>query len=535
MVARNERGARIDHHEEVERLKTLLEISQSLHRSINLDELLLYIMCKTKKLVDVQTVAILLHDPARNEFFFRIPEAAPDAHEMQLEEIRFPADKGIAATVFKSGKPELILNVADDPRHYKPVDRKTGFKTRSMVAVPLRRKERTIGVMEACNKTTGVFNERDVHFLTVIADTVVMALDNARMFAELEKAHRELLLLRSSHEHLVAGPIKESNHPRWEFEGGYCVDLIVGNSPQMLEMFRCLEKVIVSDITVLIEGETGTGKELLARCLHFNGPRKDKSFVVQNCGGIPESLLVSELFGYRKGAFTGALSDKKGAFEVANGGTIFLDEVAEMSPPMQVSLLRALQEGEIKPLGADESKKVCVRVISATNRDLEQDVKKGRFREDLFYRLNAFSIRLPALRERRDDIPLLAEHFIDKYNRKQGKSIKGFSEEALECLSAYPFPGNVRELENEVERAVMLAGDENLIEIYHLSKRIRKGSALARHDAPAQGSLRELVEALEKRVLLEMMEKHGRNKTKIAEELGMSRFGLMKKMKRYGL
>jgi transcriptional regulator with GAF, ATPase, and Fis domain len=535
MPARIERGTRNDPHEEIERLKTLLDISQSLHRSINLDELLLYIMCKTKKLVDAETVAVLLHDPATNEFFFRIPEAAPNAHEMQLEEIRFPADKGIAATVFKSGKPELLLNVADDPRHYRLVDNKTGFKTRSMVVVPLQRKERIIGVMEACNKITGVFDVRDVHFLTTIADTVAMALDNARMFAGLEKAHRELQLVRTSHEHLTSGAIEENDLSHYEFGGGYCDDLIVGNSPQILEVFRCIEKVIVSDITVLIEGETGTGKELLARCFHFNGPRKDKPFVVQNCGGIPESLLASELFGYRKGAFTGAVSDKKGAFEVANGGTIFLDEVVEMSPAMQVSLLRTLQEGEIKPLGADDSKKVCVRAISATNKDLEHEVKEGRFREDLFYRLNVFSLRLPALREREGDIPVLGEHFIDKFNRKQGKSVQGFSQEALECLLTYPFPGNVRELENEIERAVTLAGEGSRIEIYHLSKRIRKGSALANYEPPSHGTLRRMVEALEKRVLVEMMEKHGKNKTKIAEELGLSRFGLTKKMKRYGL
>jgi transcriptional regulator with GAF, ATPase, and Fis domain len=535
MVNRNERDHQKDPRHEIERLQILLDISQSLHRSINLDELLLYIMCKTKKLMDAEAVAVLLHDPATNEFFFRIPEASPNSHDMQLEEVRFPADKGIAAVVLKSGRPELLLNVANDPRHFRLVDKKTGFRTKSMVVVPLQTKERIIGVVEACNKLTGTFDEEDVHFLMMIASTVAMALDNARMYAELEKTHRELLLAHKSKEQLIATAIEENDSLRRELKGRYCVDQIVGNSPQVLEVFRYLERVVGSDITVLIEGETGTGKELLARCLHFNGPRKDKAFVVQNCGAIPESLLASELFGHRKGAFTGALSDKRGSFEVANGGTIFLDEVTEMSPAMQVSLLRALQEGDIKPVGADESKRVDVRVISATNKELEREVKGGRFREDLFYRLKVFSIRLPALREREDDIPVLAEHFMRKFNKKQNRSIRGFSEETLECLSAYPFPGNVRELENEIERAVMLAGDLEYIEIYHLSKRLRKASALAKCEPQTHGPLREMVESLEKRVLAELLEKHGGNKTKIAKESGLSRFGLMKKLKRYGL
>jgi transcriptional regulator with GAF, ATPase, and Fis domain len=534
MVDRNEPSHQEDLRRQIENLQTLLDISQSLHRSINLDELLLYIMCKTKKLMDAEAVAILLHDPARNEFFFRIPEASPDAHDVQLEEIRFPADKGIAAVVLKTGKPELLLNAEDDLRHFRLVDKKTGFKTKSMVVVPLQRKDRIIGVVEACNKITGTFDEKDVHVLMMIASTVAMALDNARVYAELEKAHRELLLANKSKEKLIASAIEENDFLRRALKGRFCVDQIVGNSPQVLEVFRYLERVVGSDITVLIEGETGTGKELVARCLHFNGLRKDKAFVVQNCAAIPESLLASELFGHRKGAFTGALSDKRGSFEVANGGTIFLDEVTEMPPAMQVSLLRALQEGEIKPLGADESRKVDVRVISATNKDLEREVKGGRFREDLFYRLKVFSIRLPALREREDDIPVLAEHFLRKFNKKQNKSIRGLSEEALECLSAYLFPGNVRELENEIERAVMLAEDGEYIEIYHLSKRIRKASALAKCEPLTHGPLREMVEALEKRVLAEMLEKHGGNKTRVAEELGLSRFGLLKKMKRYG-
>jgi transcriptional regulator with PAS, ATPase and Fis domain len=283
----------------------------------------------------------------------------------------------------------------------------------------------------------------------------------------------------------------------------------------------------------LIEGETGTGKELLARCIHYNSPRKDKPFVTQNCGGIPETLLASELFGHKRGAFTGAYSDKKGLFEISNGGTVFLDEVAEMPPTMQTSLLRVLQEGEIKPLGAEHKKHVDVRVISATNKDLEDAVEKGEFREDLFYRLNVFAIKLPPLRQRVGDIPILAQHFITKFSRKTKKPLKGLTPAAVQCLTSYPFPGNIRELENEIKRAIAMAEEGQHIEVCHLSQKLHR-EAGAPAEFKLEGTLKQMVEALEKRVLSQMLEKHQGNKSKIAKELGLSRYGLTMKMGRYG-
>lgn len=303
----------------------------------------------------------------------------------------------------------------------------------------------------------------------------------------------------------------------------------------MFEVFRLCERVIDSDITVLIEGETGTGKEIIARAIHFNGPRKNEPFVTQNCGGIPDTLLASELFGHKKGAYTGAFRDKKGLFEVAHGGTVLLDEVGEMSPAMQTSLLRVLQEGEIKPLGSERNKKVDVRLISATNKNLEEKVREDSFREDLFYRLSVFTIKLPPLRERAGDMPVLANHFVRKFSKKSKRSIKGVSKEALECLITYPFPGNVRELENEIERAMAMTADGNLIKASNLSDKIRSRSVTESPGVKLQGSLKEMVEELEKSVLIRTLEKHGGNKTKVAKELGLSRNGLMKKMKRYHL
>ena len=261
-----------------------------------------------------------------------------------------------------------------------------------MIAVPLPKKEKIIGVLEVLNKKRGAFGESDLNLLSTIAPIMAMALDNAKMYAELGSAYKELQITDKAKDSLIKHTQEENIRLRQAIEVRYRFDQIIGNSDCMLEVFRLCEKVMDTAITILIEGETGTGKELVARCVHFNSPRKEKPFVTQNCGGIPETLLTSELFGHKRGAFTGAFSDKKGLFEIAHGGTIFLDEVAEMSPSMQTSLLRVLQEGEIKPLGADYFKKVDVRVISATNKNLEDYVRDGKFREDLFYRLNVLTV-----------------------------------------------------------------------------------------------------------------------------------------------
>jgi transcriptional regulator with GAF, ATPase, and Fis domain len=520
---------------ETRELRSLLDISRSLHQSINLDHLLLQIVSKIRQAMHTESVSVILHDEAANQFFFRMVESDQAESAEKVREVRFPVDQGIAGSVFRSGVAELIPDAAKDPRHYCVVDQKTDFTTRSMIAVPLQTKGKTIGVLEVLNKKTGQFDEQDVRFLKTIAGPVAMALENARIHAELAKAYEELQRLDEAKDHLLEQTEKENLLLRQAVEVGYRFDQIKGNSPKMLELFRLCEKVFNSDISVLIEGETGTGKELIARCIHCNGLRRNKPFVTQNCGGIPDTLLASELFGHKRGAFTGAVADKKGLFETAHGGTIFLDEVAEMSPAMQVSLLRVLQEGEIRPLGSDHVRKVDVRVVSATNRNLAEDVKTGRFREDLFYRLNVFALRVPPLRERSGDVPLLALHFMGKFNKKSHKSVLGFSHEALQCLLSYPFPGNVRELENEIERAVAMAEDHSHIEIENLSERIRCKPAWTEGAIPTDGKLKTMVETLEKSVLVKMLEEHRGNKTRIAQKLGLSRLGLHKKLARYGL
>ncbi|MEM7517357.1 MAG: sigma 54-interacting transcriptional regulator [Planctomycetota bacterium] len=287
--------------------------------------------------------------------------------------------------------------------------------------------------------------------------------------------------------------------------------------------------------TVLIDGETGTGKELAASAVHYWSKRKERLFVAQNCAAMPENLLESELFGHRKGAFTGATEDKKGLFELADGGTLFLDEVGEMALPLQAKLLRVLQEGEIRPVGANRTKAVDTRIVAATNRDLEKEVREGRFREDLYYRLKVFPIRLPPLRERGADVGLLAEFFLKRYTQEFARAVRGFSQEAMEILRTYHWPGNVRELENEVQRLVIQVEDEGFVEPKHLSDRVRQSKPSAVHVGTIRGTLKEMVETYEKAVLAEALEAHNNNKTATAKTLSITREGLHKKLKGYGM
>jgi len=300
-----------------------------------------------------------------------------------------------------------------------------------------------------------------------------------------------------------------------------------------------IRRVAPYDISVLITGESGTGKELAARALHYNSHRADKAFVVENCAALPDQLLESELFGYKSGAFTGAVEDRVGLFERANGGTIFLDEIGEVSPAFQVKLLRVLQEGEIRPLGASKTRQVDVRVIAATNRDLAADVKSGRFREDLYYRLTPVGIHIPPLRERLQDIPALVDKLLEQATSTLGKTANGISAEALNCMQGYHWPGNVRELQNEIQHLLVMSDTETLgAEL--LSPRILR-AAPKEEELEIQslsklnGSLKERVEAIEARVLKECLIRHQWNKSRAAKELGLSRVGLRSKLERYGL
>jgi transcriptional regulator with PAS, ATPase and Fis domain len=303
----------------------------------------------------------------------------------------------------------------------------------------------------------------------------------------------------------------------------------------MRRVFRQLDAIIDSELSVLIHGESGTGKELIARAVHFNGLRADKPFISENCAALPDSLLESELFGYVKGAFTGAYKNKKGLFEQASGGTLFLDEIGDMSPEMQKKLLRVLQEGEVRPVGSDQRIPVDVRLVAASHRDLEALVRAGQFREDLFYRIHVLPIRLPPLRERREDIPRLVEHLLARAAREAGKLAPLVPQEVMAALVAYDWPGNVRELENEMRRLVVLAREH--IEPEQLSKTVRTRAPVQRGgEMAAEGTdIRSAVADLERRSIEAALLAAGGNKSRAASELGISRFALQRKLDKYGL
>ncbi len=298
-------------------------------------------------------------------------------------------------------------------------------------------------------------------------------------------------------------------------------------------------RVAPYDITVLLTGESGTGKELCARALHYNSDRRDKPFVVENCAALPDELLESELFGFKRGAFTGAVEDRAGLFERADGGTIFLDEIGEVSSAFQVKLLRVLQEGDVRPLGSGRRRKVDVRVVAATNKDLESEVRSGRFREDLYYRLSAMTIYLPPLRDRKQDIPLLAKVLLQTAINKLGKDSSGFTPEAVACMARYHWPGNVREMQNEIQQMLVMS-DEDGLGAELLSARILQAMPDDEQGDPMlwdqqEGPLKERIELIEARILRETLIRHRWNKTQAARELGLSRVGLRSKLERYGL
>jgi DNA-binding NtrC family response regulator len=318
---------------------------------------------------------------------------------------------------------------------------------------------------------------------------------------------------------------------------------LIGSSPKIVDVYKTLARATLSASTVLIRGESGTGKELVSRGIHENSERKGKAFVAVNCGALTETLLESELFGYVKGAFTGAQSDKKGLFEEANGGTLFLDEIGDITPSLQVKLLRVLQEGEIKPVGSNSQVKVNVRIIAATHRDLATLVSQGKFREDLYYRLKVIEIEIPPLRERREDIPELAQVFLKKYAHKTGKSIHSISPEAMKALQGYRWPGNVRELEHQIERAVTLTSASTLsLDDFELIKKEKAPEGAGKEDGTSdlknpdlRGAEQKSLEEMEKLHILKVLKEVDYNKSKASEVLGIDRATLYRKAQKYGI
>jgi len=369
-------------------------------------------------------------------------------------------------------------------------------------------------------------------------DELILKLNNAVKLFKLQRENEQLAVeLKLKPDTIEAAMIEKRRilKSRYDWDQG----IVRSPDSPMNDVCSLIRNVAPFDVNVLLSGESGTGKELCARALHYNSLRQDKPFIAENCGALPDELLESELFGHKRGAFTSAIDDRIGLFERADGGTIFLDEIGETSPSFQVKLLRVLQESEIRPVGSNQRRPISVRVIAATNRDLEEDVRTGKFRMDLFYRLATFEINIPALRDRRDDIVPLAISILNQTMEQLGKRVKGISDEALKCFESYQWPGNVREMQNEIKRMLVLGQDDylgsNLISPHILHATPEESVADMELLTGIEGSLKERVESLEARILKETLIRHRWNKTQAAQELGLSRVGLRNKMERYGL
>lgn len=486
----------------IDRLK---EISTWVSSVQDLDQLLELIIETATQMMQAKASSLLLLDQKTRKLYFKV---ATGEKKEEVRKYEINLGQGIAGVVAEKGEPLLIPDVNKDPRWYKKISESTGFQTRSIACVPMKMDGEIIGVVEIIDKENGEsIQQEDMNLLTAFADLASLAISNARKIDQVKKENRDL---------------------REEVSSKY---QIVGESRALQKVIADAFKVANSKTSTMILGESGTGKELLARLIHRAGPRKDKAMIVINCAALPDTLLEAELFGYEKGAFTGAMSRKIGKFEIADGGTIFLDEIGEMSPGMQAKLLRVLQEGVFYRVGGNVPISVDVRVISATNRDIDQEVAESRFREDLYYRLNVVQIQMPSLRERKDDIPLLAKYYLETFSQERGLPPLAISEKALEKMLEYDWPGNVRELANAMERAVVMGNGREIrpedLPIF--------SSRTAQPGLEVGLTLKEAVNAFKKEFIILNLRQSGGNRTEAAKIMDVQRTYLSRMISRYNL
>jgi Nif-specific regulatory protein len=495
------------------KLEMLTDITKALNSTLDLDEVLEQIIDSTIQLADANRGFLMLADD-RGVLEFRV---ARDREKRPLEMEEFAISFSIVNDAADRGEPLFISDLPDDTR-FKDQKSVIDLQLKRAVCVPLLLERSVIGVIYAdSDRLSPAFAKEDMSIISAFAAQATIAVENAKLHGKVVNSQEALE--------------RENLKLRQELSGKYELSGFIGRSRSMQEIFLTIQKVAAYTTTVLIQGETGTGKELIARAIHLNGSRKDKPLVAINCGAMPKDLLESELFGHKKGSFTGAVSDKAGLFETASGGSIFLDEIGEMPLPLQVKLLRVLQEGEVRRVGENVDRKVDVRVIAATNRDLNEEVRKGLFRGDLYYRLNVVPITIPPLRERQEDIIPLAEHFLRKFGSKMGKNGIEISSEAMKYLLTNPWPGNVRELENSIERALALSGTSRLLAPEHFPHLSPESGIFERL---AEGkTLKERMQAVERRFIVETLEKTGGRVTKAALLLDVTRQHLHNKMKKY--
>lgn len=471
-----------------EELEILFQMAASLSSTLELSKILDIIIDSARTLLKAEASSLLLLDETTNELYFAT--ATGEVSE-RLKNLTVPLDKGIAGACVREGKPKIVNSTTKDRDFYPQIDKMTGFITKSIIAAPLIISDKTIGVIEVLNKRDDQpWTDEDKELLIIIAFQSAQVIQNAQLHLQI---HEYKNLLRD------------------EIDARYA---IISTSAQFKAVLNLAEKVAPSNTSVLLLGENGTGKELIARYIHRLSPRKEGPFIAVSCAAIPVTLLESELFGYEKGAFTGAVSLHKGRFELANKGTIFLDEIGDLPLEIQIKLLRVLQEREFERLGGTKTVKVDVRIIAATNQNLTEKINQKLFREDLFYRFNVFPINVPPLRERKDDIPILADHFLSHYARQMNKSIKRISSEVMDKLLNYSWPGNVRELQNVIERAVVLTNGET-IEVEALMLPSKPAEELAVYGE----GLKETIEKFKINYIKEIIKQCGGNQTRASQIL----------------
>ncbi|MGQ9366157.1 sigma 54-interacting transcriptional regulator [Azospirillum sp. ST 5-10] len=521
-------------------LNALLEVGSTLSQEQSLPELLHRVVGTLCRLTDGAAGIVYLLDRMKQHL---VPKAAVVDGEPHTTVPFAPIplylgdqrnDAQVAAHTVFLGRAVTLGDVsAYTGFRLEPIPllgRLAGERGVPLLAVPLLgRQGQSVGAMVLFGEPggAGAFGEERQLLARALAGQAALAVDNAQLLADKQSL---VSALSRSNEELE----QENRRLRRVAERSVSIRTLIAASPQMREVMALVDRLRDADVTVLIQGETGTGKEVVANALHRSGHRHDRPFIVQNCAAMPEHLLESEFFGHKRGAFTGATENKVGLFEAANGGTLFLDEIGDMPLGLQSKILRVLQEREVRPLGSLESRRIDVRVIAATNCDLRGMIGDGRFREDLYYRLSVFPIRIPPLRERPEDVPDLLFHFLKVFSGRYQKSVAGFAPPAYEALLRYRFPGNVRELCNIVERAVLLADPTGMIGPAHLPADLLDGVAPVLPVAAGQ-SLKEQVQRYEAALIAQRLNELGGNQSRTARELGISRRALIDKVSRYNL
>ncbi len=497
---------------QIKKLSALLEVSKALSSTLNIREAVEKVLEILDRELGMQRGAIALLEDSDNSLSIQYSFGLSEGERRRG---RYKVDEGITGKVVSSGKPIIVPQISKEPMFLNRTRQSTPGQEASFICVPIKDRRKTTGALSITQPYKPNRNYDDtVKFLTIVASMISQSLRLAQMVRQ-EKA-------QLADENAL---LKRELQQKYDFRN------IIGTSKEMRDVYEQVAQVAHTNTTVLIRGESGTGKELVAHAIHYNSPRAAKPFVKVNCAALPESLIEAELFGHEKGAFTGAIARKRGRFELAEAGTLFLDEIGDLSPAMQVKLLRVLQEREFERVGGTETIKVNVRLIAATNVELEQAVQDGRFRSDLYYRLNVFSIYMPPLRERKTDILLLADHFLEKYARQSGKNIKRISTPAIDMLMSYHWPGNVRELENVVERATLVC-DGNVIHGFHMPPTLQtaEGSGTV-----TKISLDQAVGTFEKELIQDALKTVRGNRARAARMLDTTERILGYKVKKYDI